>query len=127
MDLNIDFLIQNELDDLQKIPEKFALAIKRSIRKLIRWIQVRVLRMMAKEDGVKQKTLKRYKRINIRLGDFEGSFWVGSNPLHFMNLVEFFGKKNLLAQKLEAKHFQALFTERFFQTKKKFGLELQEM
>ena len=49
MDLNIDFLIQNELDDLQKIPEKFALAIKRSIRKLIRWIQVRVLRMMAKD------------------------------------------------------------------------------
>lgn len=63
------------------VSKKAVRAMKRAVRKTIRWLTRAALRELSSRTGIRQKTFKAYKRVNFRIGDYQGSVWLGLNPL----------------------------------------------
>ena len=79
--LNLDPAFAQALGDLNRLSGPVQLACKRALRKLLIWLRRQVLQQVARESGVKQKTLQQYQRVHVQLQGLEGRLWLGLNPL----------------------------------------------
>jgi len=61
-------------------PARVERALKRAVRKLARWAFREMTRRYARESGVPQKTLRRYRRVAMRVGDLRADLWAGLDP-----------------------------------------------
>lgn len=57
------------------------LAIKRAVRKTLRWLHRELLREMARASGIRQAVFRQYRRIALTVGEYEGRVWAGLDPL----------------------------------------------
>jgi hypothetical protein len=77
--------------EISEITRGFALtektmqvALKRSVRKLMRWIRRQVLQYASRMSGIAQNKFSLYNRVHLKLSGTEGWMWVGFGalPLH---------------------------------------------
>ncbi len=57
------------------------LAVKRAIRKTLRWVHREILRYVSQESGVAQKKFKQYRRVKLVTNKQDSYVWIGLNPL----------------------------------------------
>ncbi len=82
--------VSKDIENLEKLfklsPKKTEVAINRTMRKLGKWSEVQVLRIMSRELQITQKRLKEYGRIRTYLsGGYHDSkyltVWIGTIPM----------------------------------------------
>ena len=94
LDLELNSVVDELIEHFAYSPEKVSKAIARSLRKLSRFAERRVLRELAREQGTSQKVLKSLGRVKVSLhqpGDRAGAgyrliIWVGALdiPAHYL-------------------------------------------
>lgn len=82
--------VSKDIENFEKLfkdsPKKTEVAIDRTMRKLSKWTEVQVLRIMSRELQVTQKRMKQFGRIKTYLGGgYNGSryliVWIGTIPM----------------------------------------------
>lgn len=94
LDLELDSTVDELIEQFGHAPEKVSKAIVRSLRKLSRFAERRVLRELARRQNISQKVLKSLGRVKVSLyrrGDRAGQnysliLWVGALdiPAHYL-------------------------------------------
>ncbi|WP_066017710.1 hypothetical protein [Endozoicomonas atrinae] len=94
LDLELDSTVDELIDQFDHAPEKVSKAIARSLRKLSRFAERRVLRELARRQNITQKVLKSLGRVRVSLyqpGDRAGQnysliIWIGALdiPAHYL-------------------------------------------
>ncbi len=94
LDLELDSTVDELINQFNHAPEKVSKAIARSLRKLSRFAERRVLRELARRQNISQKVLKSLGRVRVSLykpGDRSGQnyslvIWVGALdiPAHYL-------------------------------------------
>lgn len=69
------------LTDFDEMPKNTDLALKRAVRKVSIWLQRQAASAISKQSGISQKNLKKYQRVNLSVGPFEGRLWLGMSPM----------------------------------------------
>lgn len=81
IDANFSSSYYQTLQHFGTLPRRTDVALKRAVRKVSIWLQRQVLIILSDQTKVTQKNLKRYQRVQIKAGPFEGTVWVGLNPM----------------------------------------------
>ncbi len=94
LDLELDNTVDDLIGQFDHAPEKVSQAIARSLRKLSRFAERRVLRELARRQNITQKVLKSLGRVRVSLykpGDRAGQnysliIWIGALdiPAHYL-------------------------------------------
>ncbi len=94
LDLELDSTVDELIEQFDHAPEKVSKAIARSLRKLSRFAERRVLRELARQQSISQKVLKSLGRVRVSLyqpGDRAGQnysliIWIGALdiPAHYL-------------------------------------------
>lgn len=79
--VNLDQSFYRVLADFDGMPKKTALALKRAVRKVSIWLQRQASSAISKQSGISQRNLKKYQRVKLSVGPFEGQLWLGMNPM----------------------------------------------
>lgn len=69
------------LAEFKALPVKKDLALKRAVRKVSIWLQRQAFSAIGKASGISQKNLKKFQRVNISVGPYQGQLWLGLNPM----------------------------------------------
>ena len=94
LDLDLDSTVDDLIGQFDHAPEKVSKAIARSLRKLSRFAERRILRELARQQSISQKVLKSLGRVRVSLyqpGDRAGQnysliIWIGALeiPAHYL-------------------------------------------
>ncbi|WP_419835367.1 hypothetical protein [Endozoicomonas atrinae] len=94
LDLELDSTVDDLIGQFDHAPEKVSKAIARSLRKLSRFAERRILRELARQQSISQKVLKSLGRVRVSLyqpGDRAGQnyslvIWIGALdiPAHYL-------------------------------------------
>ncbi len=94
LDLELDSTVDELIEQFDHAPEKVSKAIARSLRKLSRFAERRVLRELGRQQSISQKVLKSLGRVRVSLyqpGDRAGQnysliIWIGALdiPAHYL-------------------------------------------
>ncbi len=94
LDLELDSTVDELIEQFDHAPEKVSKAIARSLRKLSRFAERRILRELARQQSISQKVLKSLGRVRVSLyqpGDRAGQnysliIWIGALdiPAHYL-------------------------------------------
>ncbi len=94
LDLELDSTVDDLIGQFDHAPEKVSKAIARSLRKLSRFPERRILRELARQQSISQKVLKSLGRVRVSLyqpGDRAGQnysliIWIGALdiPAHYL-------------------------------------------
>ena len=92
LDLELDHSIDELVDGFSQAPEQVSKAIARSLRKLSRFAEKRVLRDLARQQNITQKLLKSLGRIKVSLYQprsgrgYRLVIWIGALdiPAHYL-------------------------------------------
>ncbi len=79
--INLDPALDQMRGKLDRLADPVQRVCQRALRKLMRWLRRQLLQQLARETGLKQKTLQQYRRVHIQLGKMDSQLWLGLNPL----------------------------------------------
>ncbi|WP_419835262.1 hypothetical protein [Endozoicomonas atrinae] len=95
LDLDLDSTVDELIEQFDHAPKKVSKAIARSLRKLSRFAERRILRELARQQSISQKVLKSLGRVRVSLyqpGDRAGQnyslvIWIGALdiPAHYLS------------------------------------------
>lgn len=81
LDINLQAALDELAPGLSAYEKSTQQALKRAIRKFMRWLQREISRLIKSRTGVAQKSLKARFKVTLLLKEGYASLWVGLNPI----------------------------------------------
>ncbi len=109
INVNLSDSYYSALSSYGTLPRRMDLALKRTVRKVSIWLQRQASIALSKQTGITQKNLRKYQRVNIKVGPYEGVLWLGLNPMPLQLAGRVAWNQKSMGSRVKGKTYQGSF------------------